>query len=183
MPSASSKSAVPTWLRVVVVLAVVAAWYMSRREANVVPKPAPPPEESKPIVVDFGEKESTDEKTDSTDDGQARKAQAKEEKSEFVIRDVTLKDQSGRVIFRGDIDLQPTLDRIAAGKLFDRFPNDGSVFQNRERRLPKQPSGYYHEYVVPTPDQSGPGPQRLVIGKEGELYYTSNHYQSFRKVR
>lgn len=179
----SPKSSVPMWLRVAVVLAVVVFWYASQRGANVAPKPVPPPvAESKPVVVDFGETEKTEEKTKREEDGEVREAQADGE-SEVVIRNVTLKDQSGRVIFRGDVDLQPTLDRIAAGKLFDRFPNDGSVFQNRERRLPKQPSGYYREYVVPTPDQSSPGPQRVVIGKAGEIYYTSNHYQSFRKIR
>jgi len=77
---------------------------------------------------------------------------------------------------------QATLDRIAAGEKL-RFPNDGSVFQNRERRLPKQPSGYYREYVVPTPSGDGPGPQRLVIGQEGETFYTHDHYRTFRRVK
>lgn len=183
MSSVPPKSAVPMWLRVGVVLAVIGFWYASRRGANVEPKPTPPATESKPVVVDFGETDSTEETTKRDEAGKDREWQTEDEKSDFVIRNVTLKDQSGRVIFRGDIDLQPTLDRIAAGKLLDRFPNDGSVFQNRERRLPKQPSGYYREYVVPTPDQSGPGPQRVIVGKDGEVFYTSNHYQSFRKVR
>ncbi len=99
-----------------------------------------------------------------------------------VIRDLKLKDQSGRVIYIGDIDLQPTLDRIAAGKRL-RFPNDGSVFQNREKRLPKQASGYYREYVVPTPGDDGPGPQRLVIGEKDEIFYTSDHYRTFRRIK
>jgi guanyl-specific ribonuclease Sa len=30
-------------------------------------------------------------------------------------------------------------------------PQDGSVFQNRERHLPDMPRGYYHEYTVDTP--------------------------------
>jgi len=101
--------------------------------------------------------------------------------AKHVIRSVTLKDQSGRVIYKGDIDLTPTLDRIAAGERL-RFPNDGSTFQNRERRLPKQPAGYYREYVVPTPDENGPGPQRLVIGKDGEIFYTHDHYRTFQRI-
>ena len=48
------------------------------------------------------------------------------------------------------VDLGPTLDRISRG---ERFPhrNDGSIFRNREGRLPSKPDGYYREYVHPTP--------------------------------
>ena len=63
-----------------------------------------------------------------------------------------------------------------------RFPNDGATFQNRERRLPKQPAGYYKEYVHPTPGLSGPGPQRIVMGQQGETYYTPDHYRTFQRV-
>lgn len=113
---------------------------------------------------------------EAVDVGEAQAASA-------IVKNVTLKNESGRIIYRGDVDLAPTLDRIAAGKLLDQFRNDGSVFQNRERRLPKRPSEYYREYVVPTEGQSGPGPQRLVVGKEGEAYYTHDHYKTFRKIR
>lgn len=97
------------------------------------------------------------------------------------IPQVTLKNQDGRVIYQGPIDLQPTIDRIEKGQRADHR-NDGTVFQNREGRLPRKPSGYYHEYVVPTPDQRGPGPQRLILGKGGEVFYTADHYRSFRKI-
>jgi ribonuclease T1 len=101
-----------------------------------------------------------------------------------LIRNVTLKDQSGRTIYRGDVDLAPTLARIERG---ERHPhrNDGSVFRNLEQRLPRQPSGYYREYVVPVPDPDyrGPGPQRLVMGRGGEIYFTYDHYQSFRRIQ
>lgn len=98
-----------------------------------------------------------------------------------LIQHVTLKNQDGRVIYQGPIDLQPTLDRIEKGER-NQHRNDGSVFQNREGKLARKPSGYYHEYVVPTPDQHGPGPQRLILGKGGEVYYTSDHYRSFKKI-
>ncbi len=100
----------------------------------------------------------------------------------LIVRNVTVKDQSGRVAFQGDVDLHPTLERIERG---DKFPhrNDGSTFRNLEKRLPKQPAGYYTEYVHPTPGIGGPGPQRIIIGKDGEAYYTHDHYNSFRKVR
>ncbi len=99
-----------------------------------------------------------------------------------IIRDVTIRGLSGKVVYRGDVDLQPTLDRIARGESFPHH-NDGGVFRNLERRLPRQPGGYYHEYVHPTPGLDGPGPQRLVIGANREVYYTHDHYQTFQKVR
>lgn len=99
----------------------------------------------------------------------------------LVIEGLSLRDSEGRTIYRGSIDLAPTLERIAAGKRL-RFPNDGSTFQNRERRLPGRAAGYYREWVVPTPGEPGPGPQRLVTGEEGEVWYTPDHYRSFRRV-
>ncbi len=99
----------------------------------------------------------------------------------LVIEGLSLRNADGRTIYRGAIDLAPTLERIAAGKRL-RFPNDGATFQNRERRLPGRPAGYYREWVVPTPGEPGPGPQRLVTGEDGEVWYTSDHYRSFRRV-
>lgn len=98
-----------------------------------------------------------------------------------LIRDVTIRNQSGKIVFRGDVDLGPTLERIARGERLD-FPHDGAVFQNRERRLPARRSGFYHEYVHPTPSQSGPGAQRLVLGDDGSVYYSSDHYRTFRRI-
>lgn len=61
-----------------------------------------------------------------------------------------------------------------------RYPDkDGSVFGNREKRLPQQRSGYYHEYTVAGEGEPGRGPQRLVTGSRDELYYTPDHYKSF----
>jgi ribonuclease T1 len=100
----------------------------------------------------------------------------------FLIRNVTIRDQDGDVVYKGDIDLQPTLDRIERGERHSHR-NDGSTFRNLEGRLPKQPSGYYKEYVHPTEDLGGPGPQRVVLGQKGEIYYTHDHYQSFKKLK
>lgn len=98
-----------------------------------------------------------------------------------TITNQIIRDQDGRVVFRGAVKVGPTLDRIHRGEQL-HFANDGSVFQNRERRLPAQPAGYYREYVHPTPGLSGPGPQRLVVGREGEIYYTPDHYRSFKRL-
>jgi guanyl-specific ribonuclease Sa len=64
------------------------------------------------------------------------------------------------------------------------FPSsrDGVVFENRERRLPGEPSGYYHEYTVPTPGSDDRGARRLITGAGRELYYTGDHYQTFVAV-
>ncbi|MDX1945787.1 MAG: ribonuclease domain-containing protein [Pirellulaceae bacterium] len=99
-----------------------------------------------------------------------------------TIPDQTILDESGDEAFRGTIDVGPTLTRIQAGERLSRFPNDGSTFQNREGRLPRKPAGYYKEYVHPTPGLSGPGPQRLVIGEQGETYYTADHYRTFQRL-
>lgn len=102
--------------------------------------------------------------------------------SALVVRDVVVLGLDGRVAWRGDVDLTPVLARIEAGGR-DPHRNDGGIFGNRERSLPEQRRGYYHEYVIRTPGLSGPGPQRLVLGAGGEVYYSSDHYTTFRPVR
>ncbi|RJQ86445.1 ribonuclease domain-containing protein [Amycolatopsis panacis] len=57
--------------------------------------------------------------------------------------------------------------------------NDDVVFQNREKVLPSEKTGYYHEYTVKTPGSPDRGPRRLVTGQAKELYYTGDHYASF----
>ena len=60
--------------------------------------------------------------------------------------------------------------------------NDDVVFHNNEHVLPSEPDGYYREYTVPTPGSADRGARRLIAGKNGEFYYTANHYQSFVRV-
>lgn len=43
--------------------------------------------------------------------------------------------------------------------------------------------GYYHEYVHPTEGVRGPGAHRIITGKEGEIYYTPDHYKTFFKIK
>jgi guanyl-specific ribonuclease Sa len=76
-----------------------------------------------------------------------------------------------------------TLEAIERGGPF-RYDRDGSVFQNRERRLPQRPQGYYREYTVETPGSPDRGARRIVSGGEPpEVYfYTDDHYGSFRRV-
>jgi len=60
---------------------------------------------------------------------------------------------------------------------------DGVVFGNREGLLPKHPRGYYREFTVRTPGERSRGARRIVSGKRGEFFYSSDHYNSFRRVR
>jgi ribonuclease T1 len=60
-----------------------------------------------------------------------------------------------------------------------RYSQDGATFGNREGRLPARPNGYYREYTVPTPGEGDRGARRLITGRDGELYYTGDHYASF----
>jgi len=67
------------------------------------------------------------------------------------------------------------------------FERDGVVFGNRERLLPRQPRGYYHEYTVPTPGARNRGARRIVCGgpvkSPDACYYSSDHYNSFARIR
>jgi ribonuclease T1 len=74
------------------------------------------------------------------------------------------------------------LARIGSGER-DQHRNDGGVFRNRERLLPTRPDGYYREYVIRTPGMTHAGPQRLIKGDQGEIFYTSDHYASFQRIR
>jgi guanyl-specific ribonuclease Sa len=73
----------------------------------------------------------------------------------------------------------------------EKFPhrNDGSVFKNRPLpgekvpELPVKPEGYYREFVHSTAGIDGPGAQRVVIGRGGEIYYTPDHYKTFVEVK
>src|SRR5512137_2791595 len=56
-----------------------------------------------------------------------------------------------------------TLEAIERGGPFP-YDRDGSVFQNRERRLPERPRGYYREYTVVTPGSRDRGARRIVSG-------------------
>jgi ribonuclease T1 len=74
-----------------------------------------------------------------------------------------------------------TLQLIDQGGPFP-YPADGVVFGNFERHLPLHPRGYYHEYTVRTPGERDRGARRLITGQGGELFYTQDHYNSFKAV-
>lgn len=79
-------------------------------------------------------------------------------------------------------EAQHTLRLIRKGGPFP-YQRDGVVFGNFERALPARSRGYYREYTVPTPGLSHRGARRIVAGRNGELYYTGDHYRSFKRIR
>src|SRR5437868_9825545 len=90
--------------------------------------------------------------------------------------------------FTSDIDaksLPPearqTIALIKSGGPFP-YSRDGVVFNNRQGQLPKKARGYYHEYTVRTPGARERGARRIISGREGEAYYTDDHYRTFRAV-
>jgi guanyl-specific ribonuclease Sa len=102
----------------------------------------------------------------------------------LVVPNVTVRyEDDGRIVtWRGNADLTATVARIRRGEKLSRWENDGDVFGNFERRLPARERGYYREWVHPTPQAPGPGPQRIVSGADGDLWYTPDHYDSFIRV-
>ncbi|MEU3789976.1 ribonuclease domain-containing protein [Streptomyces fructofermentans] len=74
-----------------------------------------------------------------------------------------------------------TLALIDEGGPFP-YARDGSVFRNFEGELPPQEPGHYREFTVRTPGERDRGARRVVTGRDGEVYYTDDHYDSFRAV-
>jgi ribonuclease T1 len=79
-------------------------------------------------------------------------------------------------------EARQTIERIRKGGPFP-YPRDGIEFRNFENRLPIMPRGYYREYTVRTPGAKDRGARRVVAGRGGELYYTDDHYNSFRRIK
>ena len=79
-------------------------------------------------------------------------------------------------------EVSHTVGLIRSGGPFP-FAKDGSVFANREHRLPRRYRGYYREYTVALPGTRERGARRIVAGQGGELYYTRDHYRSFLRIR
>jgi guanyl-specific ribonuclease Sa len=75
-----------------------------------------------------------------------------------------------------------TVHLIQHGGPFPYPDDDGVTFHNYEHDLPSEPDGYYREYTVPTPGSPDRGARRIVTGRDGQYFYTGNHYDSFERV-
>ena len=83
-------------------------------------------------------------------------------------------------------EAQKTDQLIHSGGPFP-FSRDGVVFGNYEKRLPREPRGYYHEYTVPTPGARNRGARRIICGgnqptEPDACFYTEDHYNSFHRI-
>ena len=74
-----------------------------------------------------------------------------------------------------------TIDLIRKGGPFPH-QRDGVVFGNREKLLPPRERGWYREYTVRTAGERSRGARRIVAGRDGTLYYTDDHYRSFKRI-
>ncbi len=79
------------------------------------------------------------------------------------------------------VEARRTLRLIDEGGPFPH-ERDGSVLGNFEGLPPRHERGYYREYTVPTPGSDDRGARRIVTGRNGETYYTDDHYASFTAV-
>jgi len=78
-------------------------------------------------------------------------------------------------------EARQTLALIAKGGPYP-YDRDGVNFGNFEGLLPKKPGGFYKEYTVPTPGESGRGARRIIVGKDSAKFYTPDHYESFQFI-
>lgn len=106
---------------------------------------------------------------------QAQKASPAPEYKPQAIIEVIALDQLPR-------EARATVALIRKGGPYP-YARDGAIFGNREEILPRHKRGYYREYTVKTPGERTRGARRIVAGASGELYYTDNHYNSFRRIR
>lgn len=79
------------------------------------------------------------------------------------------------------VEINRTLDLIEEGGPYP-FRQDGTIFHNREGRLPARPFGAYREYTVVTPGLTHRGPRRIVTGPPPETWYSDDHYRSFIQI-
>lgn len=106
----------------------------------------------------------------------------------FLAPGVAAREAPAKPAIVGEVreaDLPPearaTLDLIRQGGPYP-YAKDGAVFGNREGALPRRRRGYYREYTVKTPHVRTRGARRIIRGHAGELYYTEDHYNRFRRI-
>ncbi|MFL5330882.1 MAG: ribonuclease domain-containing protein [Gemmataceae bacterium] len=93
----------------------------------------------------------------------------------------------GTTVYTGPLDVTNTLNRIRAnGTPFDA--HDGSVYSNNNGLLP---NGSWYEFVVSpstgtdhnfSSQFSSPGPMRILLDTLSDVYFTGDHYSSFKLV-
>lgn len=95
------------------------------------------------------------------------------------LGDAGLTAQVLRVIESMDRTGRPPQDVAEGGRRHGRK----GLFANAEGRLPARPPGYYRESDVWPRGSGSRGAERLVFGREAEVYYTADHYATFVRLR
>jgi hypothetical protein len=109
----------------------------------------------------------------------------------------------GTVIYTGSVDVTTTLDRLRNNQsVYADESDDGGFFNFDPGELPDIPRmgmNYYMEFMVwptmnlaantfdttATPYNSSdgfPGPERILVGSAGEVYFTGDHYSTSNNV-
>ncbi len=79
----------------------------------------------------------------------------------------------------GTVDLKSALERIGSGAL-DPHRRDGTIHRNLEGLLPR--GNQYTEWVVRGSVDAPTGTNRIVIGSNGSIYFSYDHYGSFTQL-
>ncbi len=75
-----------------------------------------------------------------------------------------------------------TLALVDAGGPFPN-PDDGEPYDDASGSLPSRPPGYYLQYRVAEPGGSDESPWHLVVGEQGEVFWTDDAFDTFRRVQ
>ncbi len=88
----------------------------------------------------------------------------------------------GKLIETGTLDVKSTLQNFDEGIYPERTR---SLFRNDRKLLPDDPLVKYTEYEKPTLGwtKKTAGPERIVSGSNGDVYYSPDHYFTFYKLR
>ena len=71
-----------------------------------------------------------------------------------------------------------SVEQYAPGKCIG-----GDRFGNYEKKLPKSDDrDYYHECDIDTLGKDSRGAKRIIYSKDGDIYYTEDHYGTFEKI-
>jgi ribonuclease T1 len=139
-------------------------------------------------VVTWFQREDTSPRNDPRPPAEAagapqeRQAQPESQKRPVEPQERTRDSQERtRAASSEQAEIAKTLALIERGGPFP-YEKDGTVFANREKRLPLQPRGYYREYTVRTPGAPNRGARRIVRGQSGETWYTRDHYRTFIRI-
>jgi ribonuclease T1 len=158
---------------------LVALWWTERGRVGEPSAPAPPPELRAP------RRQPSDRAAPPPASEPAPSASASEADPRGAAPPTSAEPTPDLSSIR-DPDERAAVARVAkaidAGGPFP-YRKDGSVFENREKRLPPRRPGYWREYTVPTAEEDDRGARRLVAGAQREIYYSRDHYRTFLLIR